>query len=95
MFLREKNQWDIILKFKAQYVVNSFKQQKNLDYIDIFDSIVNLMFWKTMMSISAKNDYKIHQVNIIIVFLHKFFDKEIYIIRYTKFDDGIIHICLL
>lgn len=48
-----------------------------------------------MMGISAKNEYKICQIDVITVFSYGFLDEKIYIIQPIILGDGTTHVCLL
>ncbi len=47
-----------------------------------------------MIAISANNSYKIRQMNVITASHYRFFDKEIYIIQLTMFEDGTMRVYL-
>ena len=60
-------------------MVHDSKQQKKLDYVDIFAVVVKSMFYKCFMAMNVKRDYKIHHINVVTVFLYDFFDEIIYV----------------
>ena len=95
VFKIKKDRWDNILKFKTRWVVHEFKQKKELDFIDIFVFVVKSMFWKVMMTIFAKRDYRIRQMNVIIAFLYEFLDEKMYVRQSTRMKDETSRICLL
>ena len=53
------------------------------------------MSWKVMMTIFAKRDYRIRQMNVIIAFLYEFFDEKMYVRQSTRMKDETNRICLL
>lgn len=95
VFKIKKDRWGQILKFKARQVAHGYKQQEGLDYTETFASVVKPMSWKAMMGISAKQGYRIRQMDVITAFLYGFLDEEIFIIQPTMFEDGTSRVCLL
>ena len=95
VFKIKKDRWSNILKFKTRWVVHEFKQKKELDFIDIFVFVVKSMFWKVMMTVFAKRDYRIRQMNVIIAFLYEFLDEKMYVRQSTHMKDEISKVCLL
>ncbi len=63
--MRKKDKCGKILKFKARWVANRYKQQEKLDYTDTFASVIKPMSWKSMRSISVKRGYRIRQIDVI------------------------------
>ena len=53
------------------------------------------MSWKSMMGMSTKKSYWIRQIDVIIAFFYRFFDKEIYIMQLPMFEDGTTRVCFL
>ncbi len=48
-----------------------------------------------MMSVFAKRDYQMRQMDVITVFLYGFLDEKIYIMQPTIFEGGTIRVCFL
>lgn len=40
--------------FKARWVTHKYKQQEGLDYTETYTSVIKLISWKNIMSMSAK-----------------------------------------
>ena len=57
-----------ILKFKARWVANRYKQQEKLDYTDTLASVIKPMSWKSIRSVSVKRGYRICQIDVITAF---------------------------
>lgn len=68
-----------ILKYNAKRVAHKFKCKKSINFVETFAIIIKLIFYKYLFEISIKYGYKIWQINVVIVFLHKVIKKIIYI----------------
>ncbi len=68
-----------ILKYKARWVANSFKQEEDIDFVKTFAAGVMLMFYKCLFGVSVKRGYKIRQMHVVTAFLYRFLDEVIYI----------------
>ena len=68
-----------ILKYKARWVVHSFKQQEGLDYKDTFAAVIKPISYKTMMAVEVKKGYRIRHIDVVTVFLYGYLDELIYV----------------
>ncbi len=93
VFKIKKDRWGKILKFKARWVANRYNQQPELDYTDTFASVVKPMSWKSMISVFAKKDYQMRQIDVITAFLYGFLDEKIQIMQPIIFEDGTTRVC--
>ena len=48
-----------------------------------------------MMTVFAKRDYRIRQINVIIAFLYEFLDEKIFVRQFTRMKDETSRVCLL
>ncbi len=95
VFKIKKDRWGKILEFKARWVAHGYKQQSELNYTDMFASVVNPMSWKSMIGVSSKREYRIRQMDVITAFLYWFLDEKIYIMQPTRFEDNTTRIYFL
>ena len=82
----EKNKTDDVLKFKARWVVHKYKQENELNYLNIFVIVIKLLSYKFLMTISIKRDFKIKHKNVVIVFLYKFLNEISYVTQSILFE---------
>ena len=52
---------------------------KDLDYVETFVIIIKSQTWKTLFTVARKNEWWCNQLDVVIIFLYNFLDKEIYI----------------
>ena len=83
------------MKFEARWVAHGYKQQERPHYTETFASVIKSISWKSMMGMSTKRGYRIHQMDVITAFLYGFLDEEIYIMQPTMFEDGTTRVCFL
>lgn len=81
--MKAKAQAILLNKYKPRWVVYDYKQQENLDNIDIFATLVKLVFYKVIFRISVKSSLIIRHINIVTLFLYEILDETIYIIQPT------------
>lgn len=49
-----------ILQYKARYIVRGFQEKEDIDYIDIFASVVKLMSYKTIFALIMAKNWKVY-----------------------------------
>ena len=59
VFKLKKDHLGNILKYKAWWVVHGYKQKFGLDYENIFATVVKLMSYKILLTISALHDLNV------------------------------------
>ena len=94
IFKFKKDHLGNILKYKAQWVVHSYKQKFELDYEDTFTTVVKPMSYKTLLAISAFYGLNIQQMDIVTAFLLSFLDETIYVKQPHYFAKG-LQVCHL
>jgi hypothetical protein len=57
-------------KLKARIVARGFQQQEGVDYEDIFAPVVRWSTIRTVLAIAAKNDWPLHQLDVVTAFLN-------------------------
>jgi len=80
---------DQVSRYKAHWVVKGYKQQFDIDYDQIFVSVVKLQTYKTLFALTAHYDLEVNQMNITTAFLYGSIDQVIYIelpYSYELFD---------
>ena len=84
---------DQILRFKARWIVHEYKQQEGVDYNEIWTEIVKFSSFRTLFAIATKRRLQIQQMNIVIVFLYKLLNENVYINQSTEFIENSELIC--
>jgi len=65
---------DQVSRYKACWVVKDYEQQFDIDYDQIFVSVIKLQTYKTLFVFAAHYDLKVNQMNITTAFLYGFID---------------------
>ena len=65
-------------KYKARLVAKGFKQEKGVDFDEIFSLVVKITTLHTMLALVAKEDMELVQLDVKIAFLHGDLHDEIY-----------------
>jgi len=68
-----------VSRYKACWVVKGYKQQFDIDYDQIFASVVKPQMYKTLFALAAHYDLEVDQMNVTIAFLYGPIDQVIYI----------------
>ena len=68
-----------MIKYKIRWCVREFEQMKNLNYHEIFSTVIKFMNYKIIFVIIVVNDWKIEQMNVKIVFFYENINEEIYV----------------
>lgn len=68
-----------IQKYKARLVARGFTQQRGLDFHRTFAPVMQPDLLRSLLAISAKEDWEIQQIDIKTAFLYGTLDEEIYI----------------
>ena len=59
VFKLKKDYLSNILKYKAQWVVHSYKQKFDLDYKNTFTTVIKSILYKTLLIISAFHNFNV------------------------------------
>ena len=69
---------DTLNKFKARLIIRKFSQMYDIDYTNIFASIVKFDILRLFLIIITLKDLKCHQMNVNNAFIESFLKKMIY-----------------
>jgi len=68
-----------VSRYKAHWVVKGYKQQFDIDYDQIFVSVIKLQMYKTLFVLTAHYDLEVNQMNVTTAFLYDSIDQVIYV----------------
>lgn len=71
----------------ARLVIKGFLQQPGLDYAEIYSPVIRMEVLCLLLSIAARLDYEVHQMDVKTVFLHGVQDEDIYMGQPEGFGD--------
>jgi hypothetical protein len=78
--LRKKYKVDgSLAKYKARLVAKRFTQQPGVDYIDTYSSVVKFTLVRIIMSVAARVNLDLHQLDVKTAFLNWELKEDIYI----------------
>ncbi len=73
------NTHDQVSYYKAYWVIKDYEQQFDINYDQIFVSVVKLQMYKTLFAFTAHYDLELNQMNVTIVFLYGSIDQVVYV----------------
>ena len=68
-----------VVKHKARLVAKGFSKQYGVDYNETFALVARLDTVRTILAITAQNDWKVYQMDVKSAFLNSFIDEEVYL----------------
>ena len=84
---------DQIFRFKTRWIVHEYKQQKKVNYNEIWIEIVKFFSFRILFAIATKRRLQIQQMNIVIIFLYELLNENIYVNQFIDFIENFELIC--
>ena len=84
---------DQIFRFKARWIVHEYKQQKEINYNEIWIEIVKFFSFRILFAIAAERRLQIQQMNIVTVFLYELLNENVYVSQSIDFIENFELIC--
>ena len=75
-----------MIKYKVRWMCKEFCQKQKINYDEIFASMIRIMIIQMLLTLMIKYDYKVEQMNIIIIFLETHLKEEIWMQQSSKFE---------
>ncbi|GKB21568.1 zinc finger, CCHC-type containing protein, partial [Tanacetum coccineum] len=65
-------------KFKAQLVIQGFRQKEGIDYFDIYAPVARITTIRLLLALAAIHNLLIHQMDVKTAFLNGVLEEEVY-----------------
>lgn len=85
----------VVNQHKARLVVKGCAQRQGIDYEETFSPVVRYASIRFLISMAAKHNLQIDQMDAVTAFLQGELQDEIYMIQPQRFDDGTQKVCRL
>ena len=84
-------------KYKSCFVAKGFSQEEGIDYEETFAPVAKYSSIWTILSLTAKMGWRVHQMDIKTAFLNGVIEEEVYIEQPKGFDveNMEMHVCIL
>ena len=91
VFKTKRDKDSNILKYKARWVVQGFRQQYGKDFDQTYAGVCKSTSWKIILAFAALYDLEIEQMDAIAAFLNGDIDGKVYIeLPYGWIVDGVL-----
>jgi hypothetical protein len=77
-FARKRNKHNEVVRHKARLVLRGYEQIAGRDYDEIYTGIVRSETSRLLLSLAAKYDWEVDQLDAVTTFLNSKIDREIY-----------------
>jgi hypothetical protein len=83
--------------YKARLVTKRFDQVDGLDFVETFSSVFKPATIRLALAFSVHYNWSIRKLDISNVFLHSYFEEEVYMKKPQGYEDSNLHdhVCLL
>ncbi|OWY97078.1 putative mitochondrial protein [Phytophthora megakarya] len=89
VFRVKENQSGEIERFKACLVAKGFSQKHGIDYDETFAPVAKFTSIRVLLSLAAKDNLTVHQMDVKTAFLNSLLDEDIYMAQPDEFIDSI------
>ena len=78
IYKRKRGSDGLVEAFKARLVAKGYSQREGIDYEETFSPVAMIKSFRILLSIAAKLDYEIWQMDVKTAFLNGYLDEDIY-----------------
>ncbi|KAL2237905.1 UNVERIFIED_CONTAM: Retrovirus-related Pol polyprotein from transposon RE1 [Sesamum indicum] len=82
-------------RYKARLVAKGYNQIPGIDFLDSFSPVAKTVTVRTLLAVTTKLDWHVHQLDINNAFLHGYIDEELYMQAPEGYDIENDHVCKL
>ncbi|GJT26038.1 zinc finger, CCHC-type containing protein [Tanacetum coccineum] len=94
IFKRKMKVDGTIEKFKAQLVIQGFRQKEGIDYFDTYAPVARITTIRLLLALAAIHNLVIHQIDVKTAFLNSDLDEKVYMKQPERFVMPGVIICL-
>ena len=77
-----------VVRYKARWVAQGFKQREGLNHNKTFASVVKPMSYKAILAIAPAMDWDLEQIGVKPAFLYGQVEEEIYVEQHKGYNKG-------
>jgi hypothetical protein len=85
IFRSKRDRDDNSQRYKVRWVTHDFQQRHEVDFDEIFVSVVKSILYKSFMTINIIRELQIRHINVVIAFLYELLDEDVYVIQSHMF----------
>ncbi len=85
-FRLKRDRDDKSQRYKVRWMAHDFKQRHEVDFDETFVSVVKLVSYKSLMTISTIEELQIRHMNVVIAFLYELLDEDVYVIQFYMIE---------
>jgi hypothetical protein len=86
VFKTKHDSKSLVERSKARLVAKGFKQREGVDYKDTFSPVSTKDSFRIIMSLVARYDLELHQINVKIAFLNEHLSEDLYMEQQDGFQ---------
>jgi hypothetical protein len=76
------------VRHRARLVIKGFRQVKFIDFDDTYASVLRIDTWRGLIALAARENWDIHQLDVVGAFLNAKLEEEIYMRQIPGYEDG-------
>ena len=88
VFRTKRNDKGDIIEFKARWVAKGYSQKPGVDYLETYAPVAKMSSIRTLLSLSASNDWELVNMDVNSAFLNSHVTEEMYVIQPEGFEES-------